>query len=122
MSCNDMLRFLQNQGFDEYKANFIVNYTQLFRIFDVLELKDLETKILSEALPRFWSGLSGIPKKKLRMLIAWAKEECRIRSERGESTRWDGDARVNIEDFGRQWRAENINSEWRNLIMNQYAV
>jgi hypothetical protein len=91
-------------------------------MFDVLELKDLETKISSEALPRFWSGLERIPTKKLRMLIAWAKRECRIRSERRESTLWDGVARVNIEEFGRQWRAGNINSEWRNLIMNQYAV
>jgi len=122
MSGHVMYTFLRQHGFDEYKANFIVNYTQLFHIFGVLELKDLETKISSEALPRFWSGLKRIPTKKLRMLIAWAKEECRIRSERGESTRWDGDARVNIEEFGRQWRAENINSEWRNLIMNQYAV
>jgi hypothetical protein len=117
-----MCRFLQNQGFDESEANFITNYAQEFKMLDVLELKDLETKIPSEALPRFWSGLHSILKKKLRMLIAWAKEECRIRSASGESTRWDGDARVNIEEFGRQWRAENINSEWRNLIMNQYAV
>jgi len=122
MSYNVMCRFLQNQEFDESQFNFITNYAREFQMFDVLELKDLETKISSEALPRFWSGLERIPTKKLRMLIAWAKEECRIRSERGESTLWDGVARVNIEEFGRQWRAGNINSEWRNLIMNQYAV
>ena len=122
MSGHFMCGFLQNQKFDESEAIFITNYAREFQMFDVLELKDLETKISSEALPRFWSGLECLPTKKLRMIIAWAKEECRIRSERGDNTCWDGFARVNIEDFGRQWRDRNINSGWRNLIMNQYAV
>ena len=122
MSYNVMCKFLQNQKFDESEANFITNHARLGKMFDVLELKDFERKISSKALQYVWSKLERIPTKKLRMLIAWAKEECRIRSETGESLCWDGDARVKIEEFGRQWRAENINSEWRNLIMNQYAV
>ncbi len=116
MSYNVMSKFLQNHGFDENEANFITNYAQRFQFLHILELKDLETKIPKEDLLRFWSGLPGIPAKKLRMLIAWAKEECRVRSERGESTRWDGVARVDIEEFGRQWRAENIKKN------NPYAV
>ena len=113
----------KSQGFDEYKANFITNYAQDFKMLDVLDLKDLETKIPSESLARFWSGLPGITKNKLRLLIAWAKEEYIIRSEGRESTCWDGVARVNIEEFGRKWRDENIGSQWRDLIMNNpYAV
>ncbi len=69
MSYNVMYRFLQNQGFNEYKANFITIYAQEFKMLDILELKDLETKIPSEDLPRFWSGLHGILKKKAILYI-----------------------------------------------------
>ena len=112
-----MCKFLINQGFDERKANFITNYAQLFQMFDVLDLKDLATKIPLEKQNNFWRGLPGTLKHRFEMLIVWAKEEFRIRQICEVSKRWDGVAKVNIEEFARQWREENIKEPIKNPFL-----
>ena len=104
MSQNSIGNFLIDQNFDDYNADFIEKYAFDVGIVDVLHLKDLETKIPINSNGFFWDELIGIPKSRLKMLIAWAKEEFRIREARGISMIWDGVAQVNIEEFGRQWR------------------
>ncbi len=117
MSYNVMKSFLIDQGFDERKANFITNYANLFQMFDVLDLKDLATKIPIEEQNIFWSGLRGTRKHIFKMLIAWAKEEFIIRQICEVSKRWDGVAKVNIEEFARQWREENIEEKIQNPFL-----
>ena len=117
MSYNVMKNFLIDQGFDERKAYFITNYANLFQMFDVLDLKDLATKIPIEKQNIFWSGLRGTRKHIFKMLIAWAKEEFRIRQICEASKRWDGVAKVNIEEFARQWREENIEENIQNPFL-----
>ena len=107
MSQNSIGNFLIDQNFDDYNADFIEKYAVDVGIVDVLHLKDLETKIPLYNID-FWGELIGIPKKRLKMLIAWAKEEFRIRESLGISMSWDGVAQVNIEEFARQWRKEKI--------------
>jgi hypothetical protein len=108
-----MNNFLQDVGFDEYKANFITNYSQEFKIFDVLQLKDFETILPEASLSRFWPGLTGINTKKFKSVIAWAKAEYETRLKRGHNVTWDGKARVDIENFRHEWCSRNVSADYK---------
>ncbi len=108
-----MRNFLIDQNFDQNKADFIVNYAFRFGMVDVLHLKDLGPKIPLKYTDFFWKELERIPQprlerfgktqERLKMLIAWAQNEFRIRESLGISMSWDGVAQVNIEEFVLRW-------------------
>jgi hypothetical protein len=123
MSQNSMRNFLIDQNFDQDQADFIVDYAFRGGMVDVLDLKDFFPKSSLYTIDRFWKELINIPSKRLeffgrfcfcknnkrtiiitpqrrlKMLIAWARDEFRIRESLGISMSWDGVAQVNIEEL-----------------------
>jgi hypothetical protein len=112
LSYINMRNFLKSWGFHEKTANYITNYTITFKIVDVLQLRDFETIIPEANLSLFWPRLKGAGKNRLKMVIAWAKEEYDTRLELGTASEWDGNARVDILKFEQAW-FRNIRADYK---------